>query len=886
IAALRNKDGVLSALQIDAAVNPGNSGGPLVDNRGEIVGIVVRGLPGTRIGFAIPAGRLRDFLARPALILRVPRIGYGDRDRKLRFEIEAYSFDRKGLDDLTIEAAFSSTDDDRRTFKADRQDQADRFAFEAEPAPPGVAPPDMTLVIHKGRGKVQARLPEGSLAFGSRELAWSRIASLVKDDRTWVATMLGGERLAAEAEKVSLPTVTYGSGRSTALSTADRIEVRAARETRMSITYELIASRGGKEMPPIEGAFEVVDTPLPLAPSYDRPIGRDEIARPIVIETVLRKSIKFQVTPKGIGLLPADGEAPGMNDDRGRYLLVDGHPWYPDLSRFRSRTTQGEEVAELPIALGRRVTQVHVLSASAGVGKPHDSGRIAFDSQSGGDNQLATVTIGNNAPEPTRLVLAIAFNPIREIVAALPIRKETVAESHWPLDDADPASLADLGEGKHEGHLSSPRSVEGGIIGNALDMNRATLACPGVLDGDRSDPFTIVGWVERGPASQGAFFSKMTYNYKGTDLSFLDGALQAHMISTDDQNGMRVTSLEPLEAGSWHQIAVTYDGSSRADGLKLFQDGGPATTQIIYDRLHGSIRNDVPFMIGSRERRDHTVARIDEARAYNRALSADEIFELYDLNRSGLAPKPGSPLNEGLTVYWTFEGSGAEPFRDRSGQGHDSHPVADEGTPTIVVSEGGHAARFTGNGYLNCGPLVDFDRTDAYSLGLWVKPQGSGFNTLLATNGPRSRGFDLGTEVGFLTHLAHDGDNAIRTRTRSTYPNDTWHHVVSTYDGSSSARGVKIYVNSVETPHDDGPDGLTETTKTGGPFVIGSRIGRDPLTGELDDIFVYRRALGPDEVAAWFARGRSADLSLTPNLKAGLAAAWTFEGRGEAAFRD
>jgi len=43
------------ALQIDAAVNPGNSGGPLLDENGQVVGIVFAGLPQYQgINFAIP----------------------------------------------------------------------------------------------------------------------------------------------------------------------------------------------------------------------------------------------------------------------------------------------------------------------------------------------------------------------------------------------------------------------------------------------------------------------------------------------------------------------------------------------------------------------------------------------------------------------------------------------------------------------------------------------------------------------------------------------------------------------------------------------------------------------------------------------------------------
>jgi S1-C subfamily serine protease len=60
-------------LQISAAVQPGNSGGPLLDTSGEIVGMVAAKLDALRvarytgtipenINFAIKTGAIRDFL--------------------------------------------------------------------------------------------------------------------------------------------------------------------------------------------------------------------------------------------------------------------------------------------------------------------------------------------------------------------------------------------------------------------------------------------------------------------------------------------------------------------------------------------------------------------------------------------------------------------------------------------------------------------------------------------------------------------------------------------------------------------------------------------------------------------------------------------------------
>jgi hypothetical protein len=60
ISSLRRSDeDVLRALQLDMNLNPGNSGGPLIDEQGNLIGINVATLLGTQISWAIPATQLK-----------------------------------------------------------------------------------------------------------------------------------------------------------------------------------------------------------------------------------------------------------------------------------------------------------------------------------------------------------------------------------------------------------------------------------------------------------------------------------------------------------------------------------------------------------------------------------------------------------------------------------------------------------------------------------------------------------------------------------------------------------------------------------------------------------------------------------------------------------
>ncbi len=55
-------NGSLHRIQLEGGVNPGNSGGPVVDAKGNVIGVAVGGFRNTQIGFAIPGQHVVSFL--------------------------------------------------------------------------------------------------------------------------------------------------------------------------------------------------------------------------------------------------------------------------------------------------------------------------------------------------------------------------------------------------------------------------------------------------------------------------------------------------------------------------------------------------------------------------------------------------------------------------------------------------------------------------------------------------------------------------------------------------------------------------------------------------------------------------------------------------------
>ena len=92
ITSLRKSDGELKRIQIDAVVNPGNSGGPLLTEDGKIVGVITEKVTGTEVNLCIPVSEIKAFLERPQLVLASSSISFAKRHEPfpLKFEVIEY----------------------------------------------------------------------------------------------------------------------------------------------------------------------------------------------------------------------------------------------------------------------------------------------------------------------------------------------------------------------------------------------------------------------------------------------------------------------------------------------------------------------------------------------------------------------------------------------------------------------------------------------------------------------------------------------------------------------------------------------------------------------------------------------------------------------------
>jgi hypothetical protein len=173
--------------------------------------------------------------------------------------------------------------------------------------------------------------------------------------------------------------------------------------------------------------------------------------------------------------------------------------------------------------------------------------------------------------------------------------------------------------------------------------------------------------------------------------------------------------------------------------------------------------------------------------------------------------------------------------------------------PVWTAGKLGQALEFDGNtNWVEGGSDFNPDHTDAFSWGGWVKLQGERGAVLSKMEGePSFRGFDfLYADGKLLVELIHQRkDNALRVRTKKEVPQDAWLHAFATYDGSGKVAGVRIYANGKQQALEILEDNLTASITNDVPLYLGARFNTDFLKGTLDDVRLYARALGVDEVS-------------------------------------
>ncbi len=176
----------------------------------------------------------------------------------------------------------------------------------------------------------------------------------------------------------------------------------------------------------------------------------------------------------------------------------------------------------------------------------------------------------------------------------------------------------------------------------------------------KSEPFTMGLWVNIPKEMQeGVIFHKSQaerlYNFRGYHVYLRKGKLEMSMAHVAPSNAITKVSRQSVPRDQWIQLTMTYDGSAKATGLKLYLDGKEMAMTTTMDHLDKDILFDERrvspqpgLQIGGWWRGyGFKDGFIDDIVVYNRTLTPHEVAILAEKAAwQTIAAKSSSQLNE------------------------------------------------------------------------------------------------------------------------------------------------------------------------------------------------------------------------------------------------
>jgi hypothetical protein len=165
------------------------------------------------------------------------------------------------------------------------------------------------------------------------------------------------------------------------------------------------------------------------------------------------------------------------------------------------------------------------------------------------------------------------------------------------------------------------------------------------------------------------------------------------------------------------------------------------------------------------------------------------------------------------------------------------------------------------------GTFLDFERTQPFTMTSWVKPLTSVTMSIFdKQESPTTfKGYALvlnNRAPQLVLRNSNTTGNRLVVLSNAALTLNVWSHVAATYDGSSLASGIKIYINGAPVGTTTVYDTLTATIKNNIRFRIGRRDGATiPFNGNIDEAGIFFKEFTALEVAELFNAGKPKELS-------------------------
>ena len=246
-----------------------------------------------------------------------------------------------------------------------------------------------------------------------------------------------------------------------------------------------------------------------------------------------------------------------------------------------------------------------------------------------GTASLSTLDLRDGVPASLEGQLAhYTFDELKDNKLADSVHPSPPPKSKDDSKEKSPPDLAAALRGENK--------LVPGKIGNAILFTGDDAVDTPLGNFQRHEPFSVSLWLQTPDFKDRAVVFHRSQAWtdaasRGYELLIEEGKLKWSLVHFWPGNAISIRMKENIPLKQWLQVIVTYDGSSRADGLKIFVDGKQAAVEVIRDHLTKTIAGGGHDNISLGERmrdRGFKGGLIDDFRVFGRDLSRETNAEL------------------------------------------------------------------------------------------------------------------------------------------------------------------------------------------------------------------------------------------------------------------
>lgn len=366
VTALRRNGNSLEAIQLDAALNPGDSGGPVLDDKGEVVGIVSSGVYGSGVNFAIPVSLLKMEMNAPVVSVDSPDILF-----EKRFEPAAFAISVDWLAPPAAEPAVSLeiTGGGQTHSVAAAKGSDGKYHASLPPliAKPAAEKIKLHVVLEFENGTVTGQVDDFPISIQGKPTLLSKI-QVIKPADKGTGFQVDGNPAGALPELAQLHVDIGGAVTTVDGTKAKSIGIVAPSQDPGPVTYKVTVSVGGATLASSEGKIRIGSIPIATAPSqlkgsttnlteaksFDLPSAADDVVaaqdgRSLIFHLKdVNKLVVFDVVDLKIrGYIDLAGD-PVFFAGGSRYVLV-AYPSQHLIVRYLLQTLQKDRTITEPM---------------------------------------------------------------------------------------------------------------------------------------------------------------------------------------------------------------------------------------------------------------------------------------------------------------------------------------------------------------------------------------------------------------------------------------------------------------------------------------------------------------------------------------------------------